>query len=675
MKRSGPKRCNYYNNRGDLRDPNQPCKKGPKCFFTHPSHAEWDIAELSQPPSFWNLPKTPPSPPRRLPPTRYPSNRRHSPSPSRSAPRGRSPARPTHSRRDRDISMSSERSEPPGPRTPPPLERKPSGFPPQSTSPTLRRSSISTLTTNERRNVSTSSTSNAVRMPSEGSTSIMKRPSTETTFKPPSAKAPPKVVPPSISKVPPSPFQDSAAAAFVPPSPTAPSAALPPPPRPAPSVPPPTSTPAPPPALPSLSIDTAKPSDSKPETLHGEKQKVWDQRVATLAKYYKHKTEHRKLAERVSAVERIFDSSRMRGVPEKKIRDLEKLKRRFDEEKILMDGAMSQLVDSDSWPVGGGPRSEAEELKSKKDAEDMQNLIERAQQLGLNLKKLYGLVTDEGKEKETDKGKGKEKETVDPDGDVKMTAEQEEGPSSRPLKRRRTLSATEDNRVAIDGPTMEELEEFEAKVGYMEDTLSNLENVHNAQKSEMFDELTSMLDPSNLGYKDVLSPETATMQTTVDTMDSELREVADETARLLNASHDTVREIARLNQESFTLHQDIITLTDQMKEYEKQRLTDHDTIEALTTALQMYNEHPPSPPASPFQREHILPMIEEPVTQAVRVAVQERGNELRAELEKTLETSHELLYQTVWDKLITTGRTVQVVMSRLQDPNQAGPPA
>ncbi|KAJ8078781.1 hypothetical protein PM082_013064 [Marasmius tenuissimus] len=112
-----------------------------------------------------------------------------------------------------------------------------------------------------------------------------------------------------------------------------------------------------------------------------------------------------------------------------------------------------------------------------------------------------------------------------------------------------------------------------------------------------------------------------------------------------------------------------MTILQRMSGLEERRERDHQAIEALEAAIQMYKEHPPSPPASPFQPEHILPMIEEPVTTAVRSVMKERGDELRSELEKTLQERDISLYQTVWDRLMVTGRTVQVIMNRLQEPS------
>ncbi|KAG7092467.1 hypothetical protein E1B28_008819 [Marasmius oreades] len=575
-----------------------------------------------------------------------PNIRHRTPSPGRSAPRGRSPSRSSDPGRDRSrgVPMSNDRPEPP--RRSSPHARKLSEFSSlSSASSTFKRPSTSPATAIERRNSdfsSLSDTNTGVGRSSDASmTSTIRRTSVESSFKVPPAPSqhasqptPPTQPPEKITI----PFKVTPSASK---TPTAPQVSQ------------------LPPTLPSLiTTGMTKVCEPKAELSREQKQKLWNQRVASLASYHKHKTEYRSLAERIRAVEMIFDSSKIR-LPEKKRRDLEKLKKRFEDEKVMMDKSMSQLVEADSWPVGGGPKSEAEELKLKKEAEEVHILTDRARQLDISLKKMYSLVTDEGKEK------------VDEDEDVQMITDHQEGLSSRPLKRRRKLSTIGDH-TEPDRPSMEDLEELENHLGRLDESVLGLEHQHYSKQSEIFDELVNLLDPSNQEYRGLLSPEASEMQANVDKMDVEIREVADETAKVLTASHNTDMEITRLNQELVKVQQDFIVMTQRMQEFEKQRENDHREIEALETALQMYKEHPPSPPASPFQPEHVLPMIEEPVTQAVRSAVQERGDALRAELEKTLEDRNEVLYQTVWDKLVITGRTVEVVMSRLQDPNRTG---
>ncbi|KAK1232208.1 hypothetical protein PQX77_004582 [Marasmius sp. AFHP31] len=497
---------------------------------------------------------------------------------------------------------------------------------------------------------------------------IKRTPSEAANFKPPALPAS-SIVPPSITKSNPlsvPPVAPKALSSHLPPKPLT---QLPSQPQPSSS-----STPlAPPPSLPaSITSIPIKVPESKIDTTREDSQKIWNHRVATLAKYHHHKTEHRKLDERIRTIESILSSpaysaSSSSVVASKKRRDLDVLKKRFEEEKSKMDAAMNQLVESDSWPVGGGTSSQEEEQRVKKEAEDTRMLVETAKELSERLGKMWELAQasedGEAKTKRKDKGKGKAK-AVDEDAmDVDSNLNAGESSSQR------GGSVSEEEARKQHEEMLKKLEELESKVLDLENDLIQHQDYTQEQ-------VVHLLDAESKEYRETkvaaaVSDETAAVLDNVQKMDGEIREIDDTLVDLWTSSKAMDQKIRDLEADTAKANKELMTISHRMSGFEERRERDHQVIEALEAAIQMYKEHHPSPPASPFQPEHILPMIEEPVTNAVRSVMKERGDELRSELEKTLQERDISLYQTVWDRLTVTGRTVQVIMNRLQEPSQS----
>ncbi|KAL0581734.1 hypothetical protein V5O48_000316 [Marasmius crinis-equi] len=439
-----------------------------------------------------------------------------------------------------------------------------------------------------------------------------------------------------------------------PPPKTAPAALQPPPPPPTPaSAPAPTPLSAPPILPASISAIQIHPPEPKTEPALDNAPQIWNHRVSTIAKLHHHKTEAEKLNDRVHTIENIFSSNRLqRNIPDKKRRDLESLKQKASEEKRKMVAARDELVKADSWPVGGGPSSDVEAERLRKEAEEMKVLVERAKELSDGLERMYELAK-KAEEKTTgkDKGKGKEKAVENDENAMDVDVDVDSG------------KQLEEQKKAQINEMFQMLDTLEARV-------MDLENEQASHYNEVRSQLESLVDPASEAYREtVVSAGTAGTLENVNKMDGEIREVSDTLATLWRNNENTDEQIKKLTEESTQVQDDMRLIIQRFDGFEKQRREDHETIQALEAAIQLYKEHPPSPPASPFQPEAILPMIEEPVTNAVRAEVRQRGNELRSQLEKTLQERDESLYQAVWDTIVTTGRTVQVVASRLQDPS------
>ena len=235
----------------------------------------------------------------------------------------------------------------------------------------------------------------------------------------------------------------------------------------------------------------------------------------------------------------------------KKRSEMDGLRKKLHEEKAKMDAALNQLVESDSWPVGGGASSLEEERRVKKEAEDTKELVETAKELSERLNKMWELAQaredEEGKKK--NKGKGKAKaEDEDP---MDVDSDSNDGPS----KKRQGSSE--------DDSTAEQYEEMLEKLNQLESTLFDLENEFNQHRDSMHDNIVHLLDSDSKNYRETkeavaVSDETAAMLDNVSKMDGEIREIDDALVELLTTSREMDQKIKDLQIDSTNVNRELM---------------------------------------------------------------------------------------------------------------------
>lgn len=151
--------------------------------------------------------------------------------------------------------------------------------------------------------------------------------------------------------------------------------------------------------------------------------------------------------------------------------ELTRLTTKRDETKKKMEDYIIQLIKSDSWPVT--PRSEQEEGEVEK----YQEMIKYLTTLNETASEMRATLNDLRERKVS---------TLNNDAmDV------DEGPSSRPLKRRRL---SDGEQAATSGPADEDIEAFREKLTSLEGRFSNFENDFTAQDADLRDEFKDQLE-------------------------------------------------------------------------------------------------------------------------------------------------------------------------------------
>ncbi|ESK96984.1 hypothetical protein Moror_6562 [Moniliophthora roreri MCA 2997] len=720
------RRCHFYNSRGQPRSPSQLCSnhnEPERCRFAHPSDSQWIRAEIVLPPAHFGLPRTPEhslsprasamdsrrrSHSRSVEPRRgrsrdkdWSSGRQRTRSPTYPDRRGRSPVRSRERDRDGGRSKGRYRAS-----SRPRRDYSPARTPPHRSDPSENRMSIdkgskatSTNTTplgNPRRTPAAVSTPAAISHPNSHDTT----PKTSLTrSKPGESPATTPRAPAAQQSSQQQIVESIAATKSATPDTTTPASAPPPsipvmqPPT-LPELPPP--LPAPPALPPPISAAAARNTPSLvpplgPEPSREERYKLWDTRTKKVAKHSAHKTELKRVEQQINelqALTNFFTPSTPTDIYKK----LQSLRARRDKEKAAMEAALKDLVESNSWPMGDPAKSSKEIEAERKKEECIRELLRLTESLNLSIAKVDELVRSHGVQEQTT---GKE-DRMDVD-------DKQEGPSSRPLKRRRLSNDAVEpmgSSAPALGPSMEDILTMEKTIHELEDKMQTLENDLAIQSHDFQQEIHSILDPNSEEYAyldDLPTPVPATddmeaqvpspapgdgkivrmrsMQRTIDQMDADIRELGDAAADIINKQSVQDEAIRKVEAENQSFAAELVALQDRLQALESKRETDTQQIRTMEAALSAYKESVlNSPPASPAPTvpsfDHVFPLIEEKVIDAMQEAVRERGAAIRTQLEEKQRTNDAKLFNSIWDPLMTTARLIQVVASRVQlDPN------
>ncbi|KAK7467145.1 hypothetical protein VKT23_004204 [Stygiomarasmius scandens] len=468
---------------------------------------------------------------------------------------------------------------------------------------------------------------------------------------------------------PPPPSTSSSAVSFIPPPPsTFTSTFMPPPPS--------TSsttifTLPPVPNPPAVLTTRPKTPVTRAEPSKEEKEQALKRRIELLEKHLTTRTEYTKVDEQIKDIELLTNSSSFpsssSSTRQKTESKLASLKTKRSELKEKMNSVVNQLVESDCWPVGSwsgsssGPGSMSREENERREKEVLE-LVDLVNKLDKNVKEVHELTKEMLEEREKDEDRRDEEDGMDIDN-----------PSGtpRPPKRRRLSSGVEEPLP----PSPDQVKELQDALAHIEDFLVSVQNNLTAGEEETREILRHYLDQREeewnndttlaLASSDISIEQVEKMQKDVDELGPEVKEVADEVAELIKKVAWNEKKIEELEAEDTKIVEEIQELKERIAKQEELQKSDQREVAALSAALKAYMDTPLSPPASPFDPDSVLPLIEEPVKEIIRDVIKSRLTEHRKALQADLEERDKEMYESVWNKLTITHTMLKSVAKRV----------
>ncbi|THU91145.1 hypothetical protein K435DRAFT_242586 [Dendrothele bispora CBS 962.96] len=244
---------------------------------------------------------------------------------------------------------------------------------------------------------------------------------------------------------------------------------------------------------------------------------------------------------------------------------------------------MTQLIESDSWPIGPQDRASSSMEEREKRNKEAKELVDLVTRLDKNVKEVNEL-TREFLEKDPKKGKDKDKAGDDGSGgggsvddDDAMDVDQPAG-DSRPLKRRRLSSAGDDPATAADDdgtstreapvpPTPDQVREMKDALDRIEDFLTTVQNNLIASEEETREYIGSVLDQREeeqmnnpafaLSASGVTPDRFGAVEQNMEDLGMEVKGIADNVAELMKKMEINEEKIRNLEKEDEKVAGDI----------------------------------------------------------------------------------------------------------------------
>ncbi|KAG6900887.1 hypothetical protein C0993_010006 [Termitomyces sp. T159_Od127] len=329
--------------------------------------------------------------------------------------------------------------------------------------------------------------------------------------------------------------------------------------------------------------------------------------------------------------------------------DLAQLERQRDEIKKRREDDIAQLIKADSWPATPLTDSENKELdKYHEIRKNVAQLHEQVESINAILTKL--------------------REGTDSDSNA-MDVDSQEGPSSRPLKRRRgdDSDPVPENEP---GPTKEQLEEMKGRIAELEGTFSSFSNDLVARDEEIQQrieaEVESQLDKASSKENDVYEAVSADVKQTGE----EIGTMVSELAQLMLQADDQKKELEAVRARIATSQAQFKEMQNKFHKLEEERQKDQKTIAALEEAVKTYTEDPPQPAVPGLTHDQIIHLMDEPLLDIVRAHIQPLLEQLRNKVQEMLNTQNSEMYKALWGKLSLTLRMVETISKRLERVDQ-----
>lgn len=241
-------------------------------------------------------------------------------------------------------------------------------------------------------------------------------------------------------------------------------------------------------------------------------------------------------------------------VSKEREQQVESIRSQYSEAKRVEDAALDQLAESDSWPAGPVSKHETGLQQQYDDTVntvvDLKKTADELHAIILKAQKAYPAGSN----------------------DDAMDVDTQEGPSSRPLKRRR-ISKSGRALTPIQ-PTETEVEGVLDAIGALEGRLLTMNNDMTAHDEDMKVEMSELIEDrfeqlqiergSLNQHKDKLSippDKVLEVEGNVDRLDDEVKEIADELVTLITQSDRMEKEVAAVKKENQQILEDFSSVS------------------------------------------------------------------------------------------------------------------
>lgn len=342
--------------------------------------------------------------------------------------------------------------------------------------------------------------------------------------------------------------------------------------------------------------------------------------------------------ERINKVQHILHTAPPSYSPASRLEELERLKKEQNVEEAEFKMIFNKIIESDSWPMVPRPEQGIVENRYADMVKLVDTLSKSISELNISVKKMR---EDQSATEETPTVTSRKRGRLSDGGLDNFTfnvAELQEG-----------VSAVENQLHDLQNSLLNHDNDIQAEVvGLMENRYDELEAARNAgtDPEAQFRQLSTIK---------------------LSTMEKQIEEVALEMADVINRSFTEGEDHEQVKRENAALLGEINMLRAQVQTWESREAESVRHIAVITAALDDYKSHPAAPPV-PIAPEHLRPHIESVVLPVIRDTVYTMIDELRANLQQTMNQREMEIYGALYDKLKLAGTVSETVVARMQSP-------
>ncbi|PPQ86937.1 hypothetical protein CVT25_009823, partial [Psilocybe cyanescens] len=453
----------------------------------------------------------------------------------------------------------------------------------------------------------------------------------------------------------------------------------PPPPPPPPSRSPPMQPPHPLPDVPE--ILSTKNESPAPDVDVDTKKTLWEKRTNAFAKCARLLENVTMLDKECADADHVLQSMFFSSLPESERTRLkeqhETLLAQRQEVKKEYEATKLELVVADAWPTGPSPTAHLEDDMREKQTE-ISKYVQELSTIVWEMQRILGDI-------QKFKAPPLFLPNSDDEGDEAASAMDVDGNSASLAPTTRKRRRLEDGSRAEIAPSQDEMNNFMGVLTDLEDKVANLKNditAHDQDLKEMFKDLMeTRIEEVNIANAEArrekeekrLAEEqqrNATLATLNDEMSNaglEVGELAKEIADLITRASDLEIQLAAERRGKQEALNRLSAVEERMKEYNQIQEQNQATVNTLKQALEAYKATPPSPPLSPKNPStaYILSVIEERVTDSLRMTMKPYLEELRRDMEGSMSEKNREVYGVVWEKIAKSMKVMEKIKARI----------
>ncbi|KAJ7582687.1 hypothetical protein C8J56DRAFT_955478 [Mycena floridula] len=366
----------------------------------------------------------------------------------------------------------------------------------------------------------------------------------------------------------------------------------------------------------------APPSFGEPQ-LASEKAKIWSKRVSFLSDYMKAETEERNINLSLKTFQSTLASGQLSASSQNQFQSrVDACKIQLQDAAHAKKKALTGLIEDDKWPVVG---------RGSKQDDAMADLLVKLGEASIQVNDLVSQLGNTS--------------TAIPDV--------QEGPSSRPLKRRR---AEEPPSTAV---TEHEVESLHDQLQSLLGTLSTLENDMVAREADFTTDILREVEDKLEEDREASLSESIVSHWNqqLDQYQVDLTALEGEINQVMKDAKSSETDVDKLKPELEISYQRSLETQQLVRELLDQRDQDLKQIDALNAALDAYRT---SAQPQTQSDDYVLSMLEETIVDSVRASIRPSMDELREGIQEMLNVQ-QTDYDALWSKLHLTFKTVAAV--------------